>query len=141
MKTFAIVCLGVCILGGSFLHAQESEELLLRLQPFAQPAKEYAGDMGKYKSMLEGVKTKEDWEKRRQEIRKSWNDALGHWPAILEQPKIEYLEKEMREKVLQHHIRIEVAPGKKPRMPTFSFLKARGLFLQFLWSFMNHFLE
>ena len=113
MKTFAVVCFGACILGGSFLHAQESEKLLQRLQPFAQPAKEYAGDMGKYKSMLEGVKTKEDWEKRRQEIRKSWNDALGHWPAILEQPKIEYLEKEMREKVVQHHIRIEVAPGKK----------------------------
>jgi hypothetical protein len=113
MKTFAVVCFGACILGGSFLHAQESEKLLQRLQPFAQPAKEYAGDMGKYKSMLEGVKTKEDWEKRRQEIKKSWNDALGHWPAILEQPKIEYLEKEMREKVAQHHIRIEVAPGKK----------------------------
>ena len=113
MKTFAVVCFGACIVGGSFLHAQESEKLLQRLQPFAQPAKEYAGDMGKYKSMLEGVKTKEDWEKRRQEIRKSWNDSLGHWPAILERPKIEYLEKELREKVVQHHIRIEVAPGKK----------------------------
>ena len=113
MKTFAIVCLGACIVSSSFLHGQESEKLLQRLQPFAQPPKEYAGDLGKYKSILEGVKTKEDWEKRRQEIRKSWNDALGHWPAILDQPKIEYLGKEMREKVVQHHIRIEVAPGKK----------------------------
>ncbi len=113
MKTLKVLCFGACLLGASFLQAGESEELLQRLQPYSQPPKEFAEDMGKYKSMLAGVKTKDDWEKRKQEIRKSWNDALGHWPAILEQPKLEYLEKEMREKVLQHHVRIEVAPGKK----------------------------
>jgi len=110
---FAVVCFGACIVGSSLLHAQESEKILHKLQPFSHVPKEYASDMGKYKSMLDGVKTKADWEKRRQEIKKSWNDALGHWPPILEQPKIEYLKKEMREKVMQHHIRIEVAPGKK----------------------------
>ena len=36
---------------------------------------------------------------------------MGPWPALIEKPKIEYLEKEHRDNFTQHHIRLEVAPG------------------------------
>jgi hypothetical protein len=37
---------------------------------------------------------------------------MGPWPALLERPKIEYLEKERRANFTQHHIRLETAPGR-----------------------------
>jgi hypothetical protein len=35
---------------------------------------------------------------------------MGPWPPLIDKPKIEYLEKEQREGITQHHVRIEVAP-------------------------------
>lgn len=58
------------------------------------------------------VKTPADWSSRRQEILKTWNELLGPWPPLLEKPKLEYLEKESRDNFTQHHVRIEVAPGR-----------------------------
>ena len=37
---------------------------------------------------------------------------MGAWPALIEKPKVEYLAKEKRDAVTQHHIRIETAPGR-----------------------------
>jgi hypothetical protein len=82
-----------------------------------RPPTELATDFGKYKSPLEfadghKVKNAAEWPKRREEILKTWNEFMGPWPALIEKPKIEYLEKERRDNLTQHHIRLEVAPGK-----------------------------
>jgi dienelactone hydrolase len=86
-----------------------------RLALFFQPPKELAKDLAGYKSPLlfyDGtpVKTATDWTKRRQEILTKWHGLMGPWPAVIENPKIEYLDKEKREGLTQHHVRIEVAP-------------------------------
>ena len=86
------------------------------LAPFFHPPKELADDMGEYKSPLKfndgsPVKTAADWPKRRQEILKTWTDLMGPWPALIEKPQLEYLEKEHLDNYTRHHIRIEVAPG------------------------------
>jgi len=96
--------------------AAPAESTGQRLAPYFKPPAELAGDLGSYKSPLEfndghRVKTAAEWPKRRQEILKTWNDFLGPWPALIEKPKIEYLEKEHRDNFTQHHIRLEVAPG------------------------------
>lgn len=88
-----------------------------RLAPFFRPPKEFANDLGTYRSPLRfadgsPVKTAADWTKRRQEILKTWHGAMGQWPPLIERPKIEYLEKERRDNVTQHRVRIEVAPGR-----------------------------
>jgi hypothetical protein len=57
------------------------------------------------------VKNAEDWQKRRQEILKYWNDAMGPWPPLIEKPKVEYLEKEKQDGCTRNHVRLEVAPG------------------------------
>lgn len=87
------------------------------LAPFFKPPAEFAGDFGGYRSPLKfddgtSVRTAEDWPRRRAEIRQYWHSALGAWPPLLDQPKVEYLEQERRENVTQQHIRIETAAGR-----------------------------
>ncbi len=99
------------------LTAAPAEGIDKRLAPYFQPPADFAGDLGSYKSPLEfndghRAKTAADWTKRRQEILKTWNDFMGPWPKLIEKPKLEYLEKEHRDNFTQHHIRLEVAPGR-----------------------------
>jgi dienelactone hydrolase len=88
-----------------------------RIAPFFQPPEQYAKDFGKFKSPLvfnDGtpVKTPADWQKRRQEIHKFWTDTLGTPPPVIAKPRIEYLDKERRDNVTQHRVRIEIAPDR-----------------------------
>jgi hypothetical protein len=97
--------------------AADAEALHRRLAPYFKPPAELEKDLGAYKSPLNfydgrPVKDPAQWPRRRQEILKTWNELMGAWPALLEKPKLEYLEKERGDNFTQHHVRIEVAPGK-----------------------------
>ena len=88
-----------------------------KLEPFFQPPKEWAGDLGTFKSPLtfyDGtrVKTPADWPHRRQEILDKWHGLMGPWPELLKNPQVEVLKEERRDNLTQRHLRIEVAPGK-----------------------------
>jgi hypothetical protein len=105
--------------GAAPLAAEETDgkSLPAALAPFFRPPKELADDLGKYRSPLlfddgRPVRTAADWPARRKEILKTWHDALGPWPDLIDKPKVEYLQKEEREGLAQHHVRIEVAPGR-----------------------------
>ena len=37
---------------------------------------------------------------------------MGTWPPLIEKPRIEYLERERRDRLTQHHVRLEIAPGR-----------------------------
>jgi hypothetical protein len=110
---------GVLVCPAEVLSWQgDSKKLPDKLAPFFQPPPKLADDFGKYRSPLlfadgSKVKTAADWEKRRQEILKTWHDLMGQWPPLIEKPKVEYLAKEHRENFTQHHVRIEIAPGIK----------------------------
>jgi hypothetical protein len=98
--------------------AAEAEAAAQRIRPFFQPPAEFAKDLGPYPSPLKfadgtPVKTATDWAKRRQEILKTWHDYLGPWPELIAKPKIEYLEKEKRDNITQHHVRLEIAPERQ----------------------------
>ena len=104
------------ILNAALLPAAEPD-LPKEIAPFFQPPPQYAKDFGTLKPLLRfsngtAVKSAEDWRKRRQELLKTWQDFLGPWPALVAQPKLEYLKKEPRENFTQCHIKVEVAPGK-----------------------------
>jgi dienelactone hydrolase len=86
-----------------------------QIAPFFSPPPKLANDFGEYRSPLRfyngtSVKTQQDWQKRRNEILKTWHGIMGKWPPLIENPKIEYLGKKHRENFTQHKVRIEIAP-------------------------------
>ncbi len=88
-----------------------------QLSPFFQPPAESADDLGTYRSPLvfddgRRVTTAAEWKLRREEILKTWHGLLGTWPPLVEKPKLEYRETERRENLTQHHVRLEIAPGR-----------------------------
>lgn len=95
----------------------DADAVWKKIEPYFKPPAELATDLGSFKSPLQfydgaPVKSRAAWDKRRQEILKTWHDLMGHWPPVIDKPKVEYLEKEQRGNITQHHIKIEVAPGK-----------------------------
>jgi hypothetical protein len=88
-----------------------------RLAPFFRPPAQFAHDRGTFRSPLtfpdgSSVKNAVDWQRRRREILQTWHAFLGPWPALIEKPRVEYLQKERRENFTQQHIRLEIAPGR-----------------------------
>lgn len=81
---------------------------------FFEPPAKYSGDLGSYRSPLlfddgRPVKSSEDWAHRRLEIRKAWLGAIGPWPALLDHPRLDRLERTEREGYAQQKVRVEVA--------------------------------
>jgi hypothetical protein len=108
----------VLLLGGTLtvLGAVPADEAGQRLAPFFRPPAELVGDPGTYRTPLtfadgRPVKNADDWRKRRQEILQAWHAHMGPWPALLGKPRVEYLEKERRDNLTQHHVRLEIAPS------------------------------
>jgi dienelactone hydrolase len=96
----------------------EKDSVPGKIEPFFRPPPELAKDFGKYRSALKFydgtlVKTKADWQRRRQEILKKWVGIMGSWPPLIEKPKIEYVGKERRENFTQHRVRVEIAPERQ----------------------------
>ncbi|MBC7820542.1 MAG: sialidase [Planctomycetaceae bacterium] len=109
----------ICVLlvGNLFAVTASAAEPPAALAPFFKPPAEFASDFGGYRSPLKfddgtSVRHAADWQRRRTEILKDWHTVMGAWPPLLDQPKVEYLEQERRENVIQHRIRIETAPGR-----------------------------
>jgi dienelactone hydrolase len=105
---------GVLIVAGVPASAEEIDK---RLVHFFRPPAEFANDLGTYKSPLtfadgRPVRNAEEWAKRRKEILKTWHEIMGPWPKLLDKPKIEYLERERRDNITQHHVRLEIAPDR-----------------------------
>ena len=84
-----------------------------QIAPFFNPPPELAGNFGQYRSPLQFydgtyVKTKQDWQKRRNEILQTWHGIMGVWPPLSMNPKIEYLEKKHRENFTQHKVKLTI---------------------------------
>jgi hypothetical protein len=96
---------------------QAGDKLDPQLSSLFSPPADFAKQFGRYRSPLEfedgrQVTSAADWPRRRQEILKTWHDFLGPWPPLVASPKIEYLAEERRGDLTQHHVRIEIAPGR-----------------------------
>jgi dienelactone hydrolase len=87
------------------------------LQAYFTPPPDLAGDFGHYRSPLQfddhsPVRDAEDWKRRRAEILRYWHAAMGEWPPLVEKPRLELGQHERRDRVTQHAISIETAPGR-----------------------------
>jgi hypothetical protein len=116
--TMAAVALLLAAASGSVLAAETpAGDVWEKIAPFFKPPAEYANDFGTYRSPLvladgRPVKTAEDWQRRREEIRKFWFDSIGHWPPLIDKPAMETLETARRENFTQKKVRLPVAPEK-----------------------------
>lgn len=86
------------------------------IEPLFTPPAEFRGASGNYKSLLrfengQRVLSPDEWQRRRQEILRVWQDEIGTWPALMEKPRIEYLSSTTRETFTQHRLRMELAPN------------------------------
>ncbi len=94
------------------------EELPTKLAPHFSPPDEYENDFGDYRSPLKfydgtEVKTKADWERRREEIKSTWHSIMNPWPPMIDTPSMEHLEKTQRDNITQHHVQVEVLSGER----------------------------
>ena len=101
----------------SAAQGQSADDTWAKITPFFTPPAEYQNDFGDFRSPLlfndgRKVETAADWPKRRQEILETWHGLMGQWPPLFEKPSVEYLEKETRDSITQHKVRIGVAPGR-----------------------------
>jgi len=99
------------------LASAHADDPPAKIAPFFKPPAELATDFGNYRSPLKfddgtPVKNAADWQKRRGEILKYWHGEMGEWPALIEKPKVELGDKEQRDGITQHRIKIETAPGR-----------------------------
>jgi len=71
---------------------------------FREPSAEYRSpllfDDGSH------VRTAADWQRRREEIRQTWQRLMGAWPEPVSDPRLEVLDSTRRENFTQHRIRL-----------------------------------
>jgi len=104
----------------SRVHAQINLNELeppAKIKPYFASPPAFAKDYGNYRSPLKFddgsvVKSRQDWERRRREIVRYWHSAMGEWPPLIKNPEIKLGDREIRDGVTQHAIKIETAPGR-----------------------------
>jgi len=87
-----------------------------KLTPYYRPPATFAGDYGKYRSPLKfddgtPVRNAADWQRRRAEIEKAWMEMMGHWPKVIESPKLEMISETQREGLKQKRVLVQIAPN------------------------------
>jgi hypothetical protein len=88
-----------------------------RILPHMEPPAEHAAERTDLRSLLtfeDGgrVKSAADWERRRKEIRAVWTEALGEWPEVLKQPRLEVLREVDLPGYTRKRVRLEIAPDR-----------------------------
>ena len=83
---------------------------------YMSPPDEFKNQYGDYRSPLlfyngDSVKTEQDWERRRVEIRNKWTRMMGEWPSILDDQEFEILKEEKREDFTQYTVRFKWTPN------------------------------
>lgn len=87
-----------------------------QLRRFFSPPPDYDGELGEHRSPLvfaDGtpVNSPADWQRRREEIRARWHEAMGPWPPLVETPTFETVEITRRGNVTQRQLRIGIGPA------------------------------
>lgn len=88
------------------------------LLKYATPPDQYTNDFGDYRSPLlkeDGTKitTADEWSLRRDKIRSEWQNLLGKWPPLIEDPEVTILERKDREDFQQLKIQFKWTPNEE----------------------------
>ena len=85
---------------------------------YSTPPEEFRGKYGDYRSPLifyhgDTVKTKQEWQIRREEIRSRWMEMMGEWPPIIKNQQFEMVDTIQREDFTQHRVRFYWTPNEE----------------------------
>ena len=88
------------------------------IAPFFNPPAEFAGKYGDFRSPLkfyngDTVRSRKDWEMRRNEILTRWHQKMGEWPAVNTNQELEYLDTVRMEGYTRYHVSFYWIPGEK----------------------------
>jgi len=97
------------------LPAEAQQDSWKQIVSYFSPPAEWKNEFGDYRSPLRFVdgsmaQTPRDWQRRRAEIFKEWQELLGPWPPLITEPKVEVLGSERRENIEQLKIRFKWTP-------------------------------
>lgn len=87
-----------------------------KIEPFFSVPAEYKDQYGEYNSPLKfydghPVKTKEEWRKRRYEIRDRWHEMMGKWPPLIKNQKFGIIESTQKEGYTLNRIKFFWTPN------------------------------
>ena len=113
---------GLSLTVSANVSAGKADALWGRIGGFFTPPAQYAGDFGRYASVLNlpdgsRITTAEQWNQRRVEIRDYWLEQIGPWPAPIQHPRIvlDYGTTVSPEGITRHDIELETFPGTTSR--------------------------
>src|SRR5690606_7259096 len=92
--------------------SRQDSTLWREILPFFSPPDSLKGKLGNFRSPLQFydgkmVKTKDDWQRRREEILQQWHGLMGTWPPLLEQQKLTIDSTVQKDGYVQHHVRFK----------------------------------
>jgi dienelactone hydrolase len=111
----AAFLLVAALTGVASAQQASSEARWKKLEPFAKPPAEFAGQFGSYRSPLmfadgSAVKTAADWARRREEILKTWHTRLGPWPSLVERPVVKKRDTVERDGYTEYQVQVQASP-------------------------------
>lgn len=118
--TLLLISLGLfltsCI--GTRSKEAKSEAIWQKISTYFKPPAKYKNDYGNYRPPLlfyngDTVKTKNDWQKRRTEIRSKWMGLMGDWPPIMTNQHLQIIDTVYREDFTQHTVRFYWTPNQQ----------------------------
>lgn len=96
----------------------DSSDLWNKLSSYFRPPAEYENVYGNFRSPLlyyngDIVRTVEDWQRRRTEIKDRWMSLLGQWPPVITGQTLEILDTLHRENFMQYRVRFYWTPNEQ----------------------------
>jgi dienelactone hydrolase len=118
LLAFCLLFFQMSCMQTSRMPKNETDLVWDKIKPYFSPHEDYVNNYGDYRSPLkfynrDTVKTMNDWQLRRKEIREEWMSMLGEWPPILENQQLEITHTVDKESYLQHTVRFYWTPNEQ----------------------------
>lgn len=89
-----------------------------KIAPYFSPPKQFKGEFGDYRSLLEfndgrKVTSAKDWSIRKEEIRNRWMNLMGEWPELLEDQKMVFVDSTKKDGYTQYSVRFNWLPNEE----------------------------
>lgn len=120
---FKLVLIGLFLINYNLAKSDnprklDYEDIWSKIASYFEPPTEYRDVYGKYRSPLlfyngDTVKSKNDWQQRRAEIRSRWMNLMGEWPPIMTDQHLEIVDTVYRENFTQHTVRFYWTPNQQ----------------------------
>ena len=121
MLVFTIICLEILLTGcrrNPNSVSNDSVDLWNKLSSYFRPPTEYENVYGNFRPPLlfyngDTVRTVDDWQRRRNEIKDRWMSLLGQWPPVITGQTFEILDTLHRENFMQYRVRFYWTPNEQ----------------------------